>query len=159
MPRDDGRGIDYDLLRKVAVERGFMCAGSAVLWSEELLFLDGLSSKDTVTDLSGRGVGLSDVRAGCETYGGRIEVRSRREAGTHFGFVFPPPPGLPALTSPSGARTGRPPSNATRAELSGGWGLLRVVPMRVSRWSYPKAAYTNNLERGFCSSTACRPIA
>lgn len=82
---DDGRGIDWEVLRNKALDRGF-----AFLDVEETLFFDGISSKDEASELSGRGVGLADVKAKCEMYQGRVEVSSKTNVGTTFRFVFPP---------------------------------------------------------------------
>ncbi|MEL6188282.1 MAG: Hpt domain-containing protein, partial [Myxococcota bacterium] len=55
---DDGAGIDWDRLRAKASEKGLSVEHTA-----DVLFLDGVSSRDAVSDLSGRGVGMADVKA------------------------------------------------------------------------------------------------
>lgn len=84
--RDDGRGIDWDRVRAKARERGLAHATHADCVSA--LFADGLSTRDTVSDLSGRGVGLSALRDAVEAMGGSIEVDSTPGEGTAFRFVF-----------------------------------------------------------------------
>jgi two-component system chemotaxis sensor kinase CheA len=56
---------------------------------EPAVFDDGLSTADTVTEISGRGVGLGVVEASCRAHGGRVRVLSQAGAGTVFEFRFP----------------------------------------------------------------------
>ncbi|MEO1232604.1 MAG: ATP-binding protein, partial [Myxococcota bacterium] len=81
---DDGRGVDFDTLEIKARSRGL-----GQVERHELLFLEGLSSADAVTQTSGRGVGMGAVRAVVEERGGHIEVESERGRGTTFRFCFP----------------------------------------------------------------------
>jgi chemotaxis protein histidine kinase CheA len=83
---DDGGGIDWIKLRTRARES---CAHLAAVDDTELLFMDGVSSRDTVTEFSGRGVGLAATRAECVALGGKVSVDSRRGRGTRFSFTFP----------------------------------------------------------------------
>jgi two-component system chemotaxis sensor kinase CheA len=85
--RDDGRGIDWDKIANKAMERGLPHETKADL--EEALFTDGVTSRDDVTDTSGRGVGLGAVRALVRQLGGRIEIESKRGVGTTFRFTMP----------------------------------------------------------------------
>jgi predicted ATPase/GAF domain-containing protein/HPt (histidine-containing phosphotransfer) domain-containing protein len=84
--RDDGRGIDSEALAAVAARRGVVLRepGDVV----ELLFTDGVSTRDAVSEFSGRGVGLAAVRAACEQLGGRVEVAWAAGRGTTFRFAF-----------------------------------------------------------------------
>jgi two-component system chemotaxis sensor kinase CheA len=84
---DDGPGVDWEALRAKAGKLGI--APGMLDKRENLVFLPGVSSKDKVTELSGRGVGMIAVRNACETLGGRVEVRSEPGAGTRIRFVFP----------------------------------------------------------------------
>jgi signal transduction histidine kinase/HAMP domain-containing protein len=88
---DDGAGIDWDRLRAKAEGMGLPSDSRAAL--EAALFTDGVSTRDEVTELSGRGVGLAAVRAGVLAAGGSIEVRTVPGNGTTFRFLLP----LPAL--------------------------------------------------------------
>jgi two-component system chemotaxis sensor kinase CheA len=83
---DDGRGIDVDAVRRSAVRRGLVTADAAAALSLDeavrLIFRPGVSSVATITELSGRGVGLDVVRATAERLKGRVAVRSERGRGT-----------------------------------------------------------------------------
>jgi two-component system chemotaxis sensor kinase CheA len=83
---DDGRGIDVDRVKRIAVERSIITPERARelqerdVWS--LIFEPGFSTAPAVTDISGRGIGLDAVRAAVEERGGTVEVRSQRGQGT-----------------------------------------------------------------------------
>jgi two-component system chemotaxis sensor kinase CheA len=90
---DDGRGIDTDVLGRRAVELGFVKGEAAATMDEraklELIFIEGLSSAAVTTSISGRGVGMSAVRAAIGKVGGRIDVASVRGQGTTFTLAIP----------------------------------------------------------------------
>ena len=82
--RDDGRGMDAERLRQRAVSRGLI-APDAVLSQRqclELIFAPGFSTAETVTDLSGRGVGMDVVRRTVEGLRGSIELTSELGQGS-----------------------------------------------------------------------------
>lgn len=88
---DDGRGIDRARVRARAVERGLLDA-DAVLTDEQLdnlIFLPGLSTAETVSDISGRGVGMDVVRRNVERLGGRVLIRSVAGRGSTFYLSLP----------------------------------------------------------------------
>ncbi|HZF34136.1 MAG TPA: chemotaxis protein CheA [Candidatus Angelobacter sp.] len=88
---DDGRGIDRARVRARAVERGLLDADS-VLTEEQLdnlIFLPGLSTAETVSDISGRGVGMDVVRRNVERLGGRVLIRSVAGKGSTFYLSLP----------------------------------------------------------------------
>ena len=88
---DDGRGLDQDKILQRAIERGLVPA-TAKLSAEqiaELVFLPGFTTADSVSDLSGRGVGLDVVRSNIHSLGGNIDVRSLAGRGTHFIIRLP----------------------------------------------------------------------
>lgn len=87
---DDGRGIDYERVAERARAAGLPHETASEL--NEALFSDGLSTREEVTEHSGRGVGMGAVRAATEELGGHIDVRSERGAGTRLRFVFPARP-------------------------------------------------------------------
>lgn len=90
---DDGAGMDPALLRRVAVRRGVLDEAAANALSDsaarELIFLPGFSSREVVTDLSGRGVGLDAVRASLQALGGDVGVESAPGWGTIFTLRVP----------------------------------------------------------------------
>ncbi len=88
---DDGRGVDEDALRAMAIARGVLPAdslasGPALL---QVLFSAGFSTRDEVTRTSGRGVGLDVVRTVVEELSGTIEVRAFPGQGTTFSINLP----------------------------------------------------------------------
>lgn len=91
--RDDGRGIDRMALRDKAIRLGLLNERDAERQSAQadydLLFSPGLSTAKTVTDISGRGVGMDVVKRSVADLGGRIEVSSAPGAGTSFEIHLP----------------------------------------------------------------------
>lgn len=87
---DDGRGIDWEAVARASAKLNVAAESEEDL--KENLFRDGLSTRGIVSDLSGRGVGMSAVKAACEALGGRIELTSQAKVGTRFEFKFPPNP-------------------------------------------------------------------
>ena len=87
---DDGRGIDWSKVEEKASALGLRHASHRDLVAA--LFTDGISTRDEVTDVSGRGVGLSALRASVEMLGGRIEVESALGRGTVLRCIFPRTP-------------------------------------------------------------------
>ncbi len=90
---DDGRGIDRDAVAGNAAERGVAGKGqSAALSDSELLELittTGVSTARSVTEVSGRGVGLDVVATQLRTLGGSLEVESTAGTGTTFKLRLP----------------------------------------------------------------------
>ena len=90
---DDGRGMDVERLKALAVERGLLTAEAARdLPEREALLLStapGLSTAASVTDISGRGVGMDAVKRAVEAVGGTLEITSRRGLGTTFKLSLP----------------------------------------------------------------------
>ena len=88
---DDGRGINRERVRGIAVSRGLI-AEDAVLTDDEvdnLIFLPGFSTADTVSDISGRGVGMDVVRRSIQALGGRISIASTPGKGSTFTLSLP----------------------------------------------------------------------
>ena len=84
---DDGAGLDLQALTAAGRKLGLDPTQSQEIVG--LLFADGVSTRDEVTDVSGRGVGLSAVRAACERIGGSVNVLWIPGKGTTFRFDFP----------------------------------------------------------------------
>jgi two-component system, chemotaxis family, sensor kinase CheA len=90
---DDGAGIDVERIRQVAKDRGVASeedlrgmSDSAVM---DLVFVPGLSTASSITEISGRGVGMDAVRAAVERIGGRVSIASRPTQGTTVSFLLP----------------------------------------------------------------------
>jgi two-component system, chemotaxis family, sensor histidine kinase and response regulator WspE len=90
---DDGRGINLERLRAKVVERGLATAAMAARLSEaellDFLFLPGFSTKEQVTEVSGRGVGLDVVQSMVHAVRGSVKVASRPGKGTRFVLQLP----------------------------------------------------------------------
>jgi chemosensory pili system protein ChpA (sensor histidine kinase/response regulator) len=90
---DDGRGIDYEKVRKTAVENGIASSEIAAALSErellELLFRPGFSTAPRATELAGRGVGLDVVRSNLALLNGEIEIETEKGRGTRFTLKVP----------------------------------------------------------------------
>jgi two-component system, chemotaxis family, sensor kinase CheA len=91
--RDNGRGFDTERLRQVAIERGIMSPeGVAALNEKEVLMLaclPGVSTSASVTDSSGRGVGMDTMKRAVESIGGRFELESTRGEGSTVRLSLP----------------------------------------------------------------------
>ena len=90
---DDGRGMDPEVLRRKAVEKGLLDATQAALLSEtechELIFRPGFSTAAVVSDISGRGVGMDVVKTRVVELGGTLQVRSKPGHGTELQLTVP----------------------------------------------------------------------
>ncbi len=88
---DDGGGIDIEKVREKAVEKGLLDPGTAVEDREviDFIFTPGFSTKDAVSEISGRGVGMDVVKEKLSALGGFIEVYTRRDEGTTFTLTLP----------------------------------------------------------------------
>lgn len=90
---DDGNGIDTEAVKNKAIERGVITAEQADAMTQKeiinLLFLPSFSMAKTITDISGRGVGLDVVKSGIEQLGGDVEVATKLGEGTTFTVRLP----------------------------------------------------------------------
>ena len=88
---DDGGGIDRTRVRDIAIGHGLIDADAALTPAEtdDLLFLPGFSTARTLSQLSGRGVGLDVVRSAIADLGGRVTIRSEPGIGTTFTVSLP----------------------------------------------------------------------
>lgn len=90
---DDGAGIDLDSVRRRAIESGLLHPDLAEDLPPEdiaaLIFRPGISTAESVSEVSGRGVGMDAVKATIESLGGVVELRSQRGQGTTTSVVVP----------------------------------------------------------------------
>ena len=90
---DDGRGIDSDTLRAKAISKGLVARQVADQLSTvellEFLFLPGFSTKEEVTEISGRGVGLDVVQTMVKAVGGTVRVSTQLGRQTAFTLQLP----------------------------------------------------------------------
>ncbi|MEN1941480.1 chemotaxis protein CheA [Luteimonas sp. MJ246] len=91
--RDDGAGIDPDRIRRIAVEKRLVDEDVAARLSSDeclqLLFLPGFSTRDEVSDLSGRGVGMDVVQSRIRELSGTVQIHSEPGAGSRFAIRVP----------------------------------------------------------------------
>lgn len=91
--KDDGAGIDAQRVRNKAVERGLIAADRAATLSDDdavqLVFLPGFSTAESISDLSGRGVGMDVVRTAVERINGAVVLASRAGQGTTITLSLP----------------------------------------------------------------------
>lgn len=90
---DDGGGMDPDKLRAIAVKRGLMDEDAASRLSNKecfnLIFAPGFSSKEQISDISGRGVGMDVVKTAINTLNGSIDIDSEMGQGTKITIKVP----------------------------------------------------------------------
>lgn len=89
--KDDGKGLDRERIQNKAVEKGIIKAGVTLSDQQihELIFAPGFSTKQAVTEVSGRGVGMDVVKTSVEALGGQIEIKSQFKKGTEFIIQLP----------------------------------------------------------------------
>ncbi|AFS78587.1 chemotaxis protein CheA [Gottschalkia acidurici 9a] len=90
---DDGAGINIEKVKNKAIERGIITEEEAKEMQQDqavdLLFSAGFSTADTVSDVSGRGVGLDVVKTKIESISGSVEIKTERGIGTKFIIRLP----------------------------------------------------------------------
>lgn len=88
---DDGAGINRSRVHASAVAKGLVAADATLSDDEidNLIFLPGFSTADSVSDISGRGVGMDVVRRSIQALGGRISIASRPGLGSTFTLSLP----------------------------------------------------------------------
>jgi two-component system chemotaxis sensor kinase CheA len=88
---DDGKGMDPDMLRKKAIDKGLIGEHEAHTVDEalQLVFLPGFSTKEVANSVSGRGVGMDVVKTAVEKHRGTIRIDSTMGKGTRFSIRLP----------------------------------------------------------------------
>jgi len=90
---DDGRGIDAEKIRSVAVQKKIVSATEAEHMTDEEVFdilgAAGLTESKTATDVSGRGVGLNVARNQMQKIGGQVKIESEKGVGTRMTLMVP----------------------------------------------------------------------
>ncbi|MGE5027391.1 MAG: chemotaxis protein CheA, partial [Betaproteobacteria bacterium] len=90
---DDGKGMRPDTIRRKAIEKGLIDAEAANSLDDKqslnLIFLPGFSTKDQISDVSGRGVGMDVVRTNIQKLNGRIDINSSVGHGTTITISLP----------------------------------------------------------------------
>jgi signal transduction histidine kinase len=90
---DDGAGIDPQVIAGIAVGKGFVTEEDVALMTDqqktELILVPGFSSRDSVSDLSGRGVGMDVVAEAMKGLGGTLSIFSELDIGTTLTLEFP----------------------------------------------------------------------
>jgi two-component system chemotaxis sensor kinase CheA len=93
MVEDDGKGINADIIKRKAVEKGLISQGEADAMDANeavrLVFLPGFSTAAVVTDVSGRGVGMDAVKNKIESLGGMVDVETKVNEGSKFKIRLP----------------------------------------------------------------------
>ena len=90
---DDGAGINIEKVKKKAIEKGLINEEQAETMTDkdavDILFKPGFSTADTISDVSGRGVGLDVVKTNIEALGGDIEAHTKKGEGSTFIIRLP----------------------------------------------------------------------
>jgi two-component system chemotaxis sensor kinase CheA len=90
---DDGKGMDPDKLKEIAVSRGVMDADAAARMSNEeafnLIFAPGFSTKTEISEVSGRGVGMDVVKTKINQLNGSVKIDSKMGVGTTLEIKVP----------------------------------------------------------------------
>ena len=90
---DDGKGMDPEKLKNIAIDRGLLDADSAARMADEdafnLIFAPGFSTKQEISDISGRGVGMDVVKTKINQLNGSVNIHSELGAGTRLEIKVP----------------------------------------------------------------------
>jgi len=90
---DDGAGINIERVIQKVIDKGLMSIEEIDALSEdekaELVLLPGLSTAETISEYSGRGVGMDVVKTSLENFGGTINIRTRKNVGTTITLSIP----------------------------------------------------------------------
>jgi two-component system chemotaxis sensor kinase CheA len=136
---DDGRGIDAERLAAKAIASGTHTADEIAGMTREekieLVYEAGLSTAESVTAISGRGVGMDVVRANIEKFGGTLEIESLPGEGTRFLICVPLTLSiLPSLTVEAGGQTFAIPRSYVEEIVSTAGGQLEFAQIGERRF-------------------------
>ncbi len=91
---DDGKGLDVEVLKKKALEKGLLSSFEIDNLSDDevrmLIFVPGFSTKESVTEISGRGVGMDAVKTAVEKLGGKVRIYSKKGEYAKIRIDLPP---------------------------------------------------------------------
>ena len=132
---DDGRGIDLEAVRSKAIARGLMAPAATLTDHEVLQFIlqAGFSTAKTVTQISGRGVGMDVVYSEIKQLGGSLEIDSAWGQGTRFTIR------LPFTVSVNRARMVSVAGDVYAIPLNTIEGIVRVSPFELEAYYQPDA--------------------
>ena len=90
---DDGKGVDFEAVKQVALNKGLITEVDAAEMDEkrilDLITMPGFSTAKAITDISGRGVGLDVVKSKIEYLGGRVDFETKINVGSKFILTLP----------------------------------------------------------------------
>ncbi|MBQ3726716.1 MAG: chemotaxis protein CheA [Selenomonadaceae bacterium] len=93
MVTDDGKGIDADIIRRKAVEKGLFSQEEVDAMNDadavRIVFLPGFSTAEKISDISGRGVGMDVVKSKIESLSGQVDVETHVNEGSIFKIKLP----------------------------------------------------------------------
>jgi len=93
MVEDDGKGINPEIIKSIAVKKGLITQAEADKMDTneavKMVFLPGFSTAEVVTDVSGRGVGMDAVKNKIESLGGMVDVETKINEGSKFKIRLP----------------------------------------------------------------------
>ena len=91
--KDDGKGIDAHKISSIAIDKKITTLKEVSEMTEEekveLIFLPGFSSSKTITDISGRGIGMDVVKTNIQKLGGHVKIKTVKNEGTEFLLNIP----------------------------------------------------------------------
>jgi len=129
---DDGRGMDPDVLRRKAVEKGILDANAAERLEEKecfnLIFEAGFSTKQNISDISGRGVGMDVVKTRIAQMSGSVDIDSTPGVGTTITIRLPLTLAiLPTLMVTLGAQSFAIPLSSVVEIINMDWSSTNVI--------------------------------
>jgi chemotaxis protein histidine kinase CheA len=158
---DDGAGVDFEAVRRKAIKRGLISPDAELSEHDTLQFIlqAGFSTAETITQISGRGVGMDVVHAEVKDLGGSMVIDSKSGQGARFRIRLPFSVSVNrALMVQCGEEQYAVPLNSIE-------GIVRVMPGELETYYRPRhrraismaSAVMNCVIWASCSITASRP--